>query len=618
LSPRRLDPVWVALAASGVGGFAVGAFGYATWQVAVESAQVLAGLVSYPRDNPFYMYHTKIWTIVHQIAALLLWAGLSEKTVSILVSGVLGAVSFQALALSSLALSRDVWLAVGTPFFIEYTRATAFWISYPVWLLGASHTYGILGLSAALLTVALFASGAHRTGAAALGLMPAVHPSIGAWLWLLIILVVATDFRRLQEPLRRAMPAFVSGAAVSAASLAFHLLCTVDVPRADPAFATRTLMAFVRVWDGHRQPITFDLPGVRLAFGTTLLSGLALWLRPGLRRLGPSFLLRFLIAAGVLGAVLILASWAPPERLPETLLVLMPNRLLNLNVLAGVTALVGLLAASPDWRFRATLASLLVLGAVVPQVVGVTRAGPNGSTHAAYHFVQWPEGWPFPALAATSFAFVLAALLPGSRGLPAAEATPVKPPAPRRRRRARAPSRAGAAAVVAATLYAIALAALGFTTLATLARTVENVSSRAAEFRDWRDDPLLARVHREPGLLATASDLHLVQLRTRRPVVIDGGGLDFVTYTLEAAPALDHILRHLYGVDLFAPPPGAAPTGSLPLDYNRAVWESRSADEWRAIGSELGVTGVLVYPDWTIHLRLVDKNDEFAYYSLAP
>jgi hypothetical protein len=45
--------LWVLLL-SGLLGFRVGMTGFPDWQVAVETAQVVAGLVPYPPDNIFY------------------------------------------------------------------------------------------------------------------------------------------------------------------------------------------------------------------------------------------------------------------------------------------------------------------------------------------------------------------------------------------------------------------------------------------------------------------------------------------------------------------------------------------------------------------------------------
>ena len=67
---------------SGLLGFRVGMVGFPEWQVAVETSQVVAGLVRYPAGNPFFIYHTKLWTIVHQLCAPLLWAGVSEIRLS--------------------------------------------------------------------------------------------------------------------------------------------------------------------------------------------------------------------------------------------------------------------------------------------------------------------------------------------------------------------------------------------------------------------------------------------------------------------------------------------------------------------------------------------------------
>ena len=66
--------LWVLLL-SGILGFGVGMIGFPDWQVAVETAQVVAGLVPYPPDNIFYIYHTRLWTALHQMLAVALRRG---------------------------------------------------------------------------------------------------------------------------------------------------------------------------------------------------------------------------------------------------------------------------------------------------------------------------------------------------------------------------------------------------------------------------------------------------------------------------------------------------------------------------------------------------------------
>ncbi len=152
------------LIVSGALGFHVGAGAFADWQVAVESAQVLAGLVEYPAGNPFYIYHTKLWTILHQLLALPLASGASERTLSVVVSGLLGMVSFQALSLIAFAVSRDILIAVGAAALIFFSRVAEVGSVYPIWLVGTSHTYGILALSYAALVVGFIGCGWYRYG----------------------------------------------------------------------------------------------------------------------------------------------------------------------------------------------------------------------------------------------------------------------------------------------------------------------------------------------------------------------------------------------------------------------------------------------------------------------
>ena len=199
--------IWVLLL-SGILGFRVGMLGFPDWQVAVETAQVVAGLVTYPPDNIFYIYHTRLWTALHQILAVALGAGVNEITLSLVVSGVQGMLTFQALALFVYALSRDVLLAIGAAALIFFTRSAEYGVVYPLFLLGTEHTYGVIGLSTGVLVVGLLGAGWYRTGAFFLGIAPCIHPALGSWTGVIVALAVLSDFRRLRVELRPALPWF--------------------------------------------------------------------------------------------------------------------------------------------------------------------------------------------------------------------------------------------------------------------------------------------------------------------------------------------------------------------------------------------------------------------------
>lgn len=136
------------------------------------------------------------------------------------------------------------------------------------------------------------------------------------------------------------------------------------------------------------------------------------------------------------------------------------------------------------------------------------------------------------------------------------------------------------------------------------------VRARRDRFTDWRSDPVLAAVASggTAGLVATAGDLHLVQLRTRRPLLLDGSTLDVLPYSLEAAPTVARILRDVYGIDFFSPPPEARFGGRIPPAASRAAWEAHTAARWRELRHIYRITQVIAWSDWRIDLPLVAES----------
>jgi hypothetical protein len=124
----------------------------------------------------------------------------------------------------------------------------------------------------------------------------------------------------------------------------------------------------------------------------------------------------------------------------------------------------------------------------------------------------------------------------------------------------------------------------------------------------WRSDAALIAAARGSGPLLTAGDLFLVQARTRRAVLLDGGALDTLPYALEAGPAVDRILREVYGVDLFNPPAEARGGGR--------IWETYSRDRWRRIGRDHGVLQVLTPADWALDLPQSAESPDYRLYHI--
>ncbi|MBI2820739.1 MAG: hypothetical protein HYX74_00815, partial [Acidobacteria bacterium] len=121
------------------------------------------------------------------------------------------------------------------------------------------------------------------------------------------------------------------------------------------------------------------------------------------------------------------------------------------------------------------------------------------------------------------------------------------------------------------------------------------------------------------GILLTCCDTTLMQLRTRRPLLLDAGALDSLPYAPESGPEMAKILEEIYGIDFFNPPEEVRmrrPWAQIPTAWNRRVWEARTTEQWRGIRRKFGVTQVITYAGWELALPRVASNDEYSLYSI--
>ena len=581
---------WVLLL-SGILGFRVGMLGFPDWQVAVETAQVVGGLVPYPPDNVFYIYHTRLWTVLHQLLALGLRAGVGEVTLSLIVSGLQGMLTFQALALFVFALGRNILLAVGAAALIFFTRSAEYGTVYPLFLLGTEHTYGVVGLSTGVLAVAMLGAGWYRAGALLLGMAPCVHPSLGSWTAFVVLLAVLSNFRSLRAELRAALPWLLAGSGVTAASLLVHFSLAPGTPAGMARLSPEDLSTFVRLWDGHRAAVNIWHNGVMLnvasfvvAFAWLLMARL----KPGTTnelQSSSKLLLRITAAGSFMALAMIPLSWIPPDRLPAALLVLMPGRYLNFAAMTFVALIFGLLAS------RRQLWSSLVL-------LFLTCGLLAGDQSMLWEFLQRHHGIRYQSHVRPLHVIWMAsaALLAGaawkSRQQRAKSEVPSHPSHP---------------------LHLSHLLLLSLVVLMTMHQHGE---LSGAHFHDRTNDVFFADIARAPGVLLVAGDLHLIQLRTRRPVLLDTGALDTVMYSLETGGPMQRMLRDIYGLDLLHPPPDAVGAGRIPALSHRATWERYSPEQWREIRRDFGVTQVLAYSDWTLQLPVASQSRRLLLYDI--
>lgn len=556
-------------------------FLFPTWQVAVETAQVVAGLVRYPDGNPFGVYHVKLWTILHHVCAPLLLAGVSEIAVSKMVSGLLGMVSFQALTMIVFAFSRDAVLAIGAPIvivvaFLETGMGAGG--AYPIRLLGVTDTYGVLGLSTCVLVAGLLGSGHYRLGGVLLGLAPAVHPSLGFWLIVAVTLCFVWDFKRLVREWRPALPYCAAGCAVTALSLCVQITMMHGIPDVAASDASRYLAAFVNSWDTHRRPIGL-LSGDAILNADLAVVAL-IWLVTFRKDLPASsvFLLRFVIVCAVIGLSAVLMSHLPPERLPSLLLILMPTRVLNINVMMFPALLLGLIGVYRRSRWWSWISIAVYAGLLF------------GNRSVLWFALQYQPAWavdPYLVLAIATGALLWMALKSA-----------------RENEKEKPAGSAGRVSTIAQGVL-VGVAAIVLWIIA---------APQPFVFRDRTNDPFFKQMESADGMLLTGGPLHLVQLRARRPVLLDGGGLDTLPYAPETGPQMERILRDVYDIDFFHPPDEVRRQAIITINVGRAAWERHSLDEWREIGRAYHVTQVVAPADWHVRLPLMATADSMRLY----
>lgn len=606
------------LTISGLIGFLMGCFVLPDWQVAVETAQVVAGIVQYPHDNPFYMYHVKLWTILHQFLAVLLKAGISEHTASLLVSGLLGMVSFQAMATIILALSGDVAIALAGALLIFLARPNEFGVVYPVWFMGSEHTYGVLGFSYMLLVVGLLGGGWRRSGALLLGLAPAVHPSLGFWLGIIVGGCCLLDIRHFRENWKPWLKFFFIGGAISTVSLIFQMTVTYDVAKTPLVDTARYFHSFVSFWDMHRAPVDSSHPGV--TFNWWLLVYGIVWLIFFTKEL-PShalFIVRAIVIASTLGLGAMAVSWISPEKLPRTLVMLMPARILNFSIMISLPFLIGAVGAQRRKIWGQFLLIILLLaitfgGAVqegtlmffsshIWQLLVSKGAEPKVLTKLMLH--------PWKSMAAISIALIIGMAIERFRPK---KQTPERSKHPKHASAAPGGGEPGMSpGVIWLQRVSWILFAAIFVLTFMLASMFKEHRKRA--FNDWTNDPVFAEAAKGEGLLLTGGDLHLVQLKTRRPVLLDGGGLDGIAYIPQAAPQMEKIMKEVYKIDWFNPPEEARGQGSIPRWTGKAIWESFPEEHWIELSRLYGFRDVLTYGDWSLSIPKVIGNDDYILY----
>ncbi len=642
----------------------------AGWQIAVESAQVVAGIVKYPADNPFYMYHVKSWTLLHQIPALLLACGVSEQIASMLISCTAAVLGQQALGLITYAFSRDRVVACSVPvLYLATNVCKENGFVYPIFLIPDTYwtTYGVTGTAIALFVWSLWGLGLRRSGALLCGLAPAIHPALGSWCVATTGAALLWTWRAERVRIAPILPWFTAGAFLTAVSFAAQQYIARGLPDVDPVQAKQILSAFVDGWDNHRVPV--PLGHVSVHYGCMLLSLAAVVLAWFADKLPFSsrLLLRIFVISAFVSLVLCVVTHFS-RWLPMAVVMAMPGRFINLANLAYPALLIGLLARwRRAWSVHGLLAGLalfcslrtltlskhLVYVPVAQKIFVATgliliyvlasRAREGNQRLQQFARLGALAGLIVGGLLWRSdlhLAILLWLTVPILWLLRKQLLRPLPPVLV-------SPPRFGTVACLWFAVFVKGGSALGLPCL--LAASWPDMTARlAGRFRQvasltavaasiglavaalsprleagWEllaepgNDPVIAAARRESGMLLLVPRLGLAQLHTRRPVLMNGEAMNQLTYIPASGPGMNEIVKRIYGDDLLEPrPAGWQNWGGLMPHSGYELWQGRSTAEWQALAHEFGFTGILTGPEWDLALPMVAGNKTWRFYRI--
>lgn len=553
-------------------GFALGLL-FPKWQIAVEGGQVLSGRVSYPHDHPNYLYLTGVWTLLHQITSFFLSMGMTEKTLSFFISGVCAGLSYCAIALILHEYIQARIHAALLPFILLFLLGLpVFTANYDLMLFYEVHTYGMLSFSLVLLSAGLALNAMFRTSAFISAILPAIHIGWGVIWWTVIFFSLIRKRKKMQDKAGGIIGFFLTGAAVSLASLGYHTI-TLGFPFHP---VTRELSPYLEAfaaWERHRKAVpVFCLP----VFLNVLVIAYTAFTRKKKKEicLSREIFETLTQITAIIGIIMTLLSHLPLSQ-ANLLQSLILSRSLNFATVIGVILVFAYLRRFFFYPL------LFVCFTFIP----LSQNFLAGLPHNAVFFICF------------ALFFFLALVFAATIGF-----DPV----------------------------------FKKTTMSKLQSLLKNICYRgipsffilawilmfsfSRHDRIWQNfqNPItfLAASLQDEGMLLTSGGLFLVQARTERPVLLFAQSIDFIPYVPETAPKVAAILKDVYGIDYFHPPQEVIGRGGLVPGVEKKPWEAYRLDKWRAIRKKYMVTQVLVPNSYELCLPVIVQDANYCLYSI--
>lgn len=572
----------------GLAGAVYGALVTPTWTHNLIGGQILAGIVAYPPESPVPALYLNPWSLLVQLAALGLRAGVSEWTLSLVFSGVQGALATMALAWLGWVFSRRAVVAVLVPAVaLIAAAATPMWVGtslrvfhghlYPNTFPVGPSLYAPIAIFLGVIAMSLAATRRWSAASALMALLPCIHIGLALPFGLIVGTMAAQDRLAVAAQWPSVRRAVAVGLLVTFASGLGALVTRPEMPPSVDG-AVGVADVFAEQWDDHSRVVAPAelVPLLEMVFWLVVLGGL---MRGRLAPLVPDGADRLVRAVGVVAAVAAaytVVAAVVPAVVPWPVRVALPTRWLNI---ASWVVFVGGLALLTRAALDGHRPALIALGVgLVLRVSGVTVGISITSQFEVVHAMAASDSWGrLIRTVGVVYPFVVCAGLWWSAGRPVLALW------------------RGAVdrGVVMATLGVWAIA--GWHHLSAAPR---------GECPD-----VIAALRNGSGALLVGADLwdaSWVQVRTRRAVVFDPMDMNIIPFTPAAMGRVSEVLREVYEVDPFGGPRG-------PLDR---AWPSFTVQRWQTLAARYGATDVLVADSVSLPLAIRASSEGCRVYRL--
>ncbi|HEX3502735.1 MAG TPA: hypothetical protein VHU22_05010, partial [Xanthobacteraceae bacterium] len=391
---RELAPLSL-LACALVIGLLLGLLAPPTNQEGVDGSLVLAGIVHYPPQSPMSRYFFGSWTIIHQLGALLLRAGLDQAYVSELLFLVpcallvcayaavvycfSGQFVFSLLAAALCFLTNPLAKFFASP---DYMPVGLLWSQPPV------QTFGFWAHAGAAWVVGCVAAGRKALAIFSALCLIAVHPVLGVYMTVLLTAALLTGRLLFATSMDGVAKGAVFGSAIVVVSFAFYLTTRPDL---SAAIDQAAYDAYMNVWDTHRSHLMTPGIATRIAvagaIAVAVLVAFIVFARP--RRDAPLLTSGLVMLAVIVSTIAYFALHLTPDLLPAIFVRAAPGRLLNVQAFLSTPMALGLAlyAIGQAVRERTTDAAAWIGRALPVAALVVVAAGLTQSVLSRRHLM---------------------------------------------------------------------------------------------------------------------------------------------------------------------------------------------------------------------------------------